>query len=149
MRALLVLALLASGCSFDWDGVAPYYLRDASTDGVFTPDPRHTLLTGFSCNPVSNDGCTGTTCQGDVGADQSFSMLSCFPLRGSANQHGYCADHTFCAGQFVCWADPDDASATTCERPCFSDADCGAGEVCDTAGRYAVPYSRATLYRCI
>ncbi len=147
MRALAALALLLTGCSFDWEGVQPYYLRDASSDGVATPDPRHTILPGFSCNPVSGDGCPGSACQADIRMNQTFAVLSCFSPHGSENRGVPCADHSFCVPGLLCWTDPNDASVRTCELPCFSSADCGAG-ACDTTGGHAVRYGSATLFRC-
>lgn len=147
MRRMLVVVLALAGCSYDWGSVDPYYLRDASADGVVTPDPRHTILPGFSCNPVSGDGCDATYCLGMVESDQTFSTLSCFPALGSGTQGTHCDGATNCVPGYICWTDPT-STQSTCEEPCFSDSDCRIGH-CQTTGSYTAPYARSTLHRCI
>lgn len=151
MRARLSLLVLAlAGCSYDWQSVTAYTQRDADTDGVVAVDPRHTILPGFSCNPVSMDGCaSGNYCLGKIELDQRFSSLSCHGAFGSGSQGTYCDGASNCVPGFLCWTDPADSTGAshTCEVPCFADSDCTSGH-CDTAGRYAVTYGRATLYRC-
>jgi hypothetical protein len=145
-----VVLLLAAGCSYDWGSVAAYTDRDASTDGMVTVDPRHTILPGFTCNPVSMDRCTDHNyCLGMVELDQTFSALTCYGAFGSGSQGTYCDGAMNCVPGFLCWTDPADGTGAThtCEIPCFSDADCTSGH-CDTTGRYALTYGRATLYRC-
>lgn len=147
----LAIVLSLASCSFDWEGVQPSYLQDASADGVVTPDPHHTILPGFSCNPVSMDGCASSNyCLGMIELDQSFSSLTCRGSFGSGSQGTHCDGASNCVPGFLCWTDPADASGSTqsCEAPCFVDADCSSGH-CDTTGRYALPYGRATLYRCL
>jgi hypothetical protein len=145
--ALLVLAL--AGCSYDWDSVQPYYERDASTDGVVSADPRHVVLPGTSCNPISTDGCADSNyCFGMIEVDQTISSLTCYSHTGSSARGGFCEGPENCTPELLCWTNPNDASDSTCEEPCFSDEDCSSG-TCDVAGGYRVTYGRATMYRCL
>ena len=144
-----VLALLLVGCSFDWDSVHPFYERDASADGFAAADPRHTILPGASCNPVSMDGCADSNyCLGMIEIDGTFSSLTCRGSFGSGSQGAFCDGAVNCVPGFICWTDPFDSSSSTCEEPCFSNEDCTSG-VCDTTGDYAIRYGTAMLYRCL
>jgi hypothetical protein len=149
MRArVIALALSLGACSYDWASVQPIGARDASTDSPATFDPRHTVLPPWSCNPVSMDGCaSGNYCLGKIEQSQTFSSLTCHASFGSGTQGVFCDGASNCVPGFLCWTSPTDATTHTCERPCFSDEDCGGGH-CDTTGAYASPYGRATLYRC-
>jgi hypothetical protein len=146
-RLLFVLALV--GCSYDWGSVQPFYLRDASADGPAAADPRHTILPGTSCNPISTDGCADSNyCLGMIEADGSFSSLTCRGSFGSGSQGSFCDGASNCVPGFLCWTNPDDSAETTCEAPCFDSSDCQSG-LCDTTGPYRIPFGRATLYRCL
>ncbi len=144
----LALVLVLAGCSYDWGSVQPFFERDASADGFVAADPRHTILPGFSCNPVSMDGCTSSYCLGQIDADQTFSTLTCFGSFGSGSQGTHCDGASNCVPGYLCWEAPGDPTTSTCEAPCFSNGDCRSGR-CDTTGTYAVTYGRSTLYRCL
>lgn len=149
MRAALALLFLA-GCSYDWDSVQSYYLRDGGDDGATAPgDPRHVRIDPFTCNPVSSDGCVEPlSCGGKIENNQSISSLMCHGAIGSGTQGVFCDGASNCLPGLLCWTDPRDTTNTqhTCEAPCFDDSDCRSG--CDTTGDYAVHYGRATMYRC-
>ena len=80
------------------------------------------------CNPVTGDPCDlagGEAC--DLGSDgNGGSSFQCFPAPNDAALCAAC-DNTagpFCQGGLHC-------DTNTCAKYCCSDADCGAGNVCD------------------
>lgn len=145
-----LLALGTSACSYDWGSVQPFYERDGSSvdGGGVVADPRQVVLPGFSCNPVSDVGCTSTSCFGLVASDASIASLTCRSSFGSSGQGQHCDGAENCVPGFVCWVSPGDPGTSTCEEPCFDDRDCRSSH-CDTTGAYAAPYGRSTLYRCL
>ena len=81
-----------------------------------------------SCNPVTGEPCDlakGEAC--DLGSDgNGGSSFQCFPAPNDAALCAAC-DNTagpFCQGGLHC-------DTNTCAKYCCSDADCGAGNVCD------------------
>jgi len=148
MRAVS-LCLLLAGCSYDWNSVQPSTQRDASADVTSSFDPRHTILPGTSCNPVSADGCNGGNyCLGQIESNGAFSSLTCHSSFGSSAQGQFCASASNCVTGLICWTHPDGSAQRTCEEPCFADADCASG-FCLTSGTFAIPFGRVTLFRCL
>jgi hypothetical protein len=83
------------------------------------------------CNPVTGVGCPadGSTCDLDVGSGH----FACFPPPNTIDVCGACDDSTtFCGSDLTCVL-PSQASTGVCYRYCCTDADCGAGGICDTA----------------
>jgi hypothetical protein len=146
---IALIALVLGGYSYDFDSLHPSNGQDASVDGGGSFDPRQTVLPGATCNPVSGRGCGSSNyCLGRIESSGMFSSLTCHASFGMRSLGEPCSLATDCAPGFVCWVDPAFAGSSTCEQPCFDDSDCSGG-LCETGGRYAIPYGRATLYRCL
>lgn len=127
-----------SACDADVDGICLDCVTGASSDPACgTNAPAQALLTCVkascnteclphsTCNPVTNEGCTGAGQACDLDANGVF---SCFDppndvalCGGCDNTNGpFCAPTTHCVG-------------AQCTRICQGDGDCMGQGVCDTA----------------
>jgi hypothetical protein len=155
MRAWLVIAALAlASCSYGFGDLHPYY-EDASTPADAPPssDPRTRLDPSWTCNPVSDLGCSAgsTYCLGDIESNVRVTNLLCRGGFGSGSYGTFCADLSFCVAGFLCWTDPAVPGATdgTCAEPCFDSTDCTPGYRCETESSYRASFAGATLFRCV
>jgi len=120
--SLFVVLLGIVGCYVD-DGPGPGGGYGGGYGGGGGPGPGADL-----CNPVTNAGCPSDGSACDLDASGYF---ACFPPPNPVAICGSCDSSAgpFCGPELTC-APSGEGSA--CYRYCCTNADCGAGGICDT-----------------
>lgn len=123
MRAALVLALVASGCSYDYSRV-PIGTPPSDGGGGADAGPR------FTCDPVVQT-CSAMLHCGMV-SDTSGQITARCVLPGSGTASAPCVGPEGCAPGYYCRSTP--AGSTSCQSFCTDVApSCADGRACDTA----------------